>query len=629
MKKIETSIIIRTYNEGKHLARLLDGILAQTYKNREIIVVDSGSTDSTLDIAQRYPVKIVSIRKEDFSFGYSLNVGCRNAAGDFFVFVSGHTYPLNNTWLDNIIKPFDDPRVGMVYGRQVGNAETKISEEKDLLNNFGEKSRILVEESFGNNANAVIRKSLWNEIPYDEALPGIEDIDWAHKIQKKGYYVYYRADAVICHIHDETYRQIYNRFKRESIAHKTIFPDHPFNARKAFITYLYMIIRDIYFGFSQKKPFKNIMTVFPYRISEYLGWRDGYLHPGNMNEMLRNELYFPRKNRSVVITGQDRHGLAETEIPAAGRDEVLISVQYTGVCSTDLDVLGGHLDYYKSGWASYPVVPGHEFSGIVAAAGENVRGLKVGDRVVGECIMGCGQCPHCLSDRPLNCSERKEVGVLNFNGAYSRYIRMPARFAHKLADDAPLEKACLIEPLAVSIRGVRKLLSGEDSRPRSAAVLGHGTIGNLCAQLMAARGHRVTVFDKNPSRLEGIENRLIRGAEEIAGLEVFDLIIEATGRTEVLKKALSESSTGAKILLLGLPYSSFDFNFETVVSFDKTIAGSVGSSRADFDEAISLYTELNLTSLTKNIFPLEDYEKAWTLHREGKVTKAILKINGG
>jgi 2-desacetyl-2-hydroxyethyl bacteriochlorophyllide A dehydrogenase len=330
-----------------------------------------------------------------------------------------------------------------------------------------------------------------------------------------------------------------------------------------------------------------------------------------------------------VITGKNQHALVETEIPTAGRDEVLISVQYAGICSTDLDVLSGNLDYYKSGWASYPVVPGHEFSGIVAAVGENVRELKVGDRVVGECIMGCGQCFHCLGDRPLNCRERKEVGVLNFNGAYSRYIRMPARFAHKLSDGAPLEKACLIEPLAVSIRGVKKLLSGEDNRPRNAAVLGHGTIGNLCAQLMAARGHRVTVFDRNPSRLEGIGNSSIRGAGEIAGLEAYDLIIEATGRTEVLKKALLESPTGAKVLLLGLPYSSFDFNFENIVSFDKTVVGSVGSSRKDFDEAVSLYTELDLESLTKNIFPLEDYETAWILHREGRVTKAILKINGG
>lgn len=81
MNAVETSIIIRTFNEGRHLGRLLDSILAQEYCNREIIVVDSGSTDDTLAIAARYPVKIITIRKEDFSFGYSLNVGCKNAAG--------------------------------------------------------------------------------------------------------------------------------------------------------------------------------------------------------------------------------------------------------------------------------------------------------------------------------------------------------------------------------------------------------------------------------------------------------------------------------------------------------------------------------------------------------------------
>ncbi|MEN6318266.1 MAG: glycosyltransferase family A protein [Syntrophaceae bacterium] len=281
MKNVETSIIIRTYNEGKHLARLLDAVLSQDYRDWEIIIVDSGSTDDTLEIARKYPVKMVNIPKEKFTFGYSLNVGCKNALGSYLVLVSAHTYPLNNKWLGNMVKPFEDLRVGMVYGRQIGNEITKVSEAKDMLLNFGEKSKILVEESFGNNANAAIRKSLWNKIPYDEKLPGIEDIDWAHKIQKNGFYVYYRADAVIFHIHDETYSQIYNRFKRESIAYKTIFPDYPYEAGKTAIVYALAVLKDIYFGFTKKMPLRKILTAVPYRIAEYKGWRDGYYQEGN------------------------------------------------------------------------------------------------------------------------------------------------------------------------------------------------------------------------------------------------------------------------------------------------------------------------------------------------------------
>jgi threonine dehydrogenase-like Zn-dependent dehydrogenase/glycosyltransferase involved in cell wall biosynthesis len=623
---IETSIIIRTYNEEKHLARLLEGILSQGYKKWEIIIVDSGSTDRTLDIAKHYPLTILTIPKESFSFGYSLNTGCEKAAGDYLIFVSAHTYPLNNQWLENMTQPFEDPRIGMVYGRQIGNEITKISEAKDLLLNFGEKSRILVEESFGNNANAAILKSLWEEIPFDPSLPGLEDVDWAHKIQKKDYYVYYKADAVIYHIHDETYRQIYNRFKRETIAYKTIFPDYHYSKHRAFWVAVLAMARDISFGISHKKPIKNIISAVPYRFFEFRGCRDGYLHQGPLEKNLKKELYFPQKNRNVVICGANKHKLTETEIPSLQDEEVLISVRYVGVCGTDLDILEGNLDYYKSGRAQYPIIPGHEFSGIVAAVGRSVYEFVPGDKVVGECIMGCGTCQDCCSNRPLSCKNRQELGVLNFDGAYTRYLKMPAQFLHKLPSEAPLEKACLIEPLAVSLRAINKLLRGSDHSPGKVGILGFGAIGNLCAQILNFRGYEVTVFDHNPLRIRGLGNSRILGRKDITDLGHFEYLIEATGQTEVLRRVLEESKPGVKILLLGLPYSPIDFNFEKVVCLDKTIIGSVGSTKYEFVQAIATYEMLDLESLVQNFFPLEDYETAWLRHRRGQVPKAILKI---
>ncbi|MEN6318265.1 MAG: alcohol dehydrogenase catalytic domain-containing protein [Syntrophaceae bacterium] len=348
-----------------------------------------------------------------------------------------------------------------------------------------------------------------------------------------------------------------------------------------------------------------------------------------MNAKLKKDLYFPDKNLSVVISGPGLHHLDETGIPDIGVDEVLINIQYVGVCSTDLDVLEGNLGYYRSGWAKYPIIPGHEFSGIIALAGTKVAGLMPGDKVVGECILGCGACAQCLAESPINCKARKEVGVLNFNGAYSRYLKMPARFVHKLPDEASLNKACLIEPLAVAVRGINKLFLGENSRQKKLiAVLGHGTIGNLCAQLITLRGHDIVIFDNNPLRIRDLKiNEHVGGETNIVGLDRFDYIVEATGNPDVLKKALGESKTGVKILLLGLPYASFDFNFESIVSHDKTILGSVGSSKKEFDQAVDIYEKMDLDSLTRNVFPLSNYEKAWQHHKNGQVAKAILRIN--
>ena len=97
------SIVIRCFNEEQHIGRLLSGIIQQTIKDLEIIVVDSGSTDATLAIASRYPVQILSIRPEEFSFGRSLNIGCQAANGEFIILASAHIYPLYKDWLEQLL----------------------------------------------------------------------------------------------------------------------------------------------------------------------------------------------------------------------------------------------------------------------------------------------------------------------------------------------------------------------------------------------------------------------------------------------------------------------------------------------------------------------------------------------
>src|ERR1022692_1653605 len=116
------SIIIRSLNEERYLDQLLLSIAEQSVpaSEREIIVVDSGSTDSTLDIARRHSCRILHIRRQDFSFGRSLNIGCDTAKGAILVFISGHCVPASGQWLADLTRPMHESNVAITYGRQIG-----------------------------------------------------------------------------------------------------------------------------------------------------------------------------------------------------------------------------------------------------------------------------------------------------------------------------------------------------------------------------------------------------------------------------------------------------------------------------------------------------------------------------
>ena len=131
---MSVSIIIRAFNEEEHIGRLLYGISQQTYPKPEVILVDSGSTDKTLEIASHFPVKIVQIKPKEFTFGRSLNYGVAAAAGEFIVNISAHCYPTYPDWLDQLTQPFKDPSIGLSYGRQIGGSSNHYSEHQFFSN---------------------------------------------------------------------------------------------------------------------------------------------------------------------------------------------------------------------------------------------------------------------------------------------------------------------------------------------------------------------------------------------------------------------------------------------------------------------------------------------------------------
>lgn len=288
----QVSIVIRCYNEEQHIGRLLSGIMQQTIPDVEIIVVDSGSTDATVAIASRYPIQLVSIRPQDFSFGYSLNAGCRAASGQFIVIASAHVYPVYKNWLERLLAPFDDPQVALVYGRQVGNEITKYAEHRVFARWFPNQSMMRQDHPFCNNANAAIRRSLWEHLPYDETLTGLEDIDWAKRAMQLGYAIAYAADAEIVHVHDETPQRIYNRYRREAIALKRIFPHEHFHLRDFLRLFTANVLYDYAQAWRERVLLRNLKGILIFRLMQFWGTYRGF-QQGSVTSQLKQTFYYP------------------------------------------------------------------------------------------------------------------------------------------------------------------------------------------------------------------------------------------------------------------------------------------------------------------------------------------------
>jgi glycosyltransferase involved in cell wall biosynthesis len=201
---------------------MLSGILQRSIRDVEIIVVDSGSTDATLCIAARHLVKVLPTRPEEFSFGHSLNPGCHAAGGEFIA--GAHVYPVYKDRLEWLLALFANPQVALVYGKQRANETKKYSEHQVFARWFPDKFSLNQNHPFCNNANAAIRRELWKPLPYDEELTGLEDIDWAKRVMQLGYKMVYADDAEVVCVHNESTKRICNRYRREAVALKRIFP---------------------------------------------------------------------------------------------------------------------------------------------------------------------------------------------------------------------------------------------------------------------------------------------------------------------------------------------------------------------------------------------------------------------
>jgi rhamnosyltransferase len=225
---VKISIIILTKNAGEKFKAVLDGIFSQTVKCIEVLVIDSISDDNTIKIAETYPVRIIKIDRQEFGHGKTRNFGANLARGSHVVFLTQDAIPVNENWLKELTNPFKDPNVVGVYGRQIPKQNENIIDKFFYLSLYSNKSIVWrYSKSLGidtvfSDVNSAIKKNILIKNPFDNKIIVSEDHEWAHRILKKDYTIYYNPKAAVVHSHSYDLKSLFKRHFDVGVSYKKI-----------------------------------------------------------------------------------------------------------------------------------------------------------------------------------------------------------------------------------------------------------------------------------------------------------------------------------------------------------------------------------------------------------------------
>lgn len=315
--------------------------------------------------------------------------------------------------------------------------------------------------------------------------------------------------------------------------------------------------------------------------------------------------------------------LEEVPIPTPNDDELLVKVKAVGICSTDVELYDGSMPYYREGLSKMPIIIGHEWSGTVAAFGKNVKGFEISDLVVGDISIGCGKCQNCLKGLYHLCTDRTELGVIRYDGAFAEYMKTKGKNVYKVPAGIAAEDAALTEPAATALYGVHKAQPEPGDR---VAVFGDGSIGMLTAQIAGYSGaSKVAVIarkDMHKDLIESwglvhvhyIQGNLNQMVENALGGPV-DVVFEATGNANVYNDAIYLVRPGGKICAMSITgQHKIEADLDYMVTRDVTMIGMLASTNS-FAPTLAMIAagKIDVGSCITHRFKFEESVEAWSL----------------
>lgn len=312
--------------------------------------------------------------------------------------------------------------------------------------------------------------------------------------------------------------------------------------------------------------------------------------------------------------------LVQIPIPEPQGNEVLIKVMASGICGTDIHIYRGEY------MGDYPVIPGHEFSGIIEKIGSGVTRFKIGDRVAIEPNIACDNCYNCLNNRHNFCLNWSGVGVTQ-PGGMEQYVTAPEKAVFDIGD-IPFEYGAFMEPLSCVLHGVERLNPELASR---ILIFGAGPIGILLLQVLRHCGAAdITVVDKNPTRVSFASKM---GADVVTTnlddlkRDDYDAVVDATGAIPVMSRCIDFVRHGGKVLFFGVPPIGENIVFEAFPIFRKglTLLSSFTSVRNSY-QALELikHNQISLEGLVSHKLELGEFQNGIEILESG--TENVKKV---